>query len=614
MFVAPYSMVRKNHQPIFPKSVLALSLAVVISLLAYSGVRAATQRNLQAEPPSLSSTEVADPLAVQMPTSTPVAPPNARHTPAATSTPVPPIIIPSAEIMSNTRPPAPTPLSPPHQSHTTNPFPTFAWTSVSGAVNYRIMVYDHKRVSERTVDIRQNSAVSSIQLNGPLQSGRYFWRMRAWVQGVWSRWSNRFTLWVDDDVPATNGPYYVSKNGNNRNGLSWATAWTELNQINWSVIQPGAVIYLDGGTSQMTYTTDLQIGRSGLPNLPITIRASRETGRSGSVIFFGGRNKPLPYCGQQSYQNQADNTMREYGIRTNDHQHIVIDGMHWGGILIQGYRISGIRIDHNSSNIMVRNVEITNNGDAEPTSEGWQSDHPGVRLGGRNVTFQRVIIHDNGQDAFQSLWGDNNIKNFRLEQSWLYNGRQHPTVDESANYCTHTDGIQLYDGGNITGVTITESVIGPGFTQGIMLGQTRTSNGSWAAVQNVTLRDVLFTKGADNNVVGYRETASSNWVIDRVTVHCPKTKYNCIHLNNSNHMVTNSVFVDGYLNFPDGLDTFYGNCRWNTSGLQLGGVVNPNFANVSETDHFSLDNYTVDPATRCQGSRITSVAQLLKLR
>ena len=39
---------------------------------------------------------------------------------------------------------------------------------------------------------------------------------------------------------------------------------------------------------------------------------------------------------------------------------------------------------------------------------------------------------DNGQDAFQSLWGDNNLANFKLEQSWLYNGRRHPKIDESA--------------------------------------------------------------------------------------------------------------------------------------------------------------------------------------
>src|SRR5437762_261198 len=51
--------------------------------------------------------------------------------------------------------------------------------------------------------------------------------------------------------------YHISKNDNNGDGLSWATAWNELDQINWSVIQPGDTIlrtgeeavYMDTGCS-----------------------------------------------------------------------------------------------------------------------------------------------------------------------------------------------------------------------------------------------------------------------------------------------------------------------------------------------------------------------------
>lgn len=98
------------------------------------------------------------------------------------------------------RPPAPTPLSPPHRSQTDDSFPSFTWTSVSGAVNYRIMVFDHKHASERTVDLRENSLVPSIQLSTPLEPDRYFWRVRARANGVWSLWSIRFTLWVVDHI------------------------------------------------------------------------------------------------------------------------------------------------------------------------------------------------------------------------------------------------------------------------------------------------------------------------------------------------------------------------------------------------------------------------------
>ena len=47
--------------------------------------------------------------------------------------------------------------------------------------------------------------------------------------------------------------YYISKNGNNGNGISWTTAWNELDQINWSIIQPGDIIEIDGGSTACDY-------------------------------------------------------------------------------------------------------------------------------------------------------------------------------------------------------------------------------------------------------------------------------------------------------------------------------------------------------------------------
>ena len=88
---------------------------------------------------------------------------------------------------------------------------------------------------------------------------------------------------------ATNGNlYYVSKNGNNADGKSWTTAWNELNQINWSVIQPGDTILLDGGTNGMTYTTTLSIGKGGLQELPIAIQRATGSGHNGQVILLVG--------------------------------------------------------------------------------------------------------------------------------------------------------------------------------------------------------------------------------------------------------------------------------------------------------------------------------------
>ena len=99
--------------------------------------------------------------------------------------------------------------------------------------------------------------------------------------------------------------YYISKNGNNADGLSWATAWNELNKINWSLVQPGDTLLLDGGSQSTTYTTTLTIGKSGTQADPIIVKRATDAGHNGQVILFGGRSVPLPYCGQVNYTYRA---------------------------------------------------------------------------------------------------------------------------------------------------------------------------------------------------------------------------------------------------------------------------------------------------------------------
>ncbi len=403
--------------------------------------------------------------------------------------------------------------------------------------------------------------------------------------------------------------FYVSKRGNNEDGTSWATAWNELDQIDWDVVKPGATILLDGGSTEMVYTTTLRIGSSGRPDKPITIQLASEPGRAGRVVIFGGRSTPLPYCWQTDYAFETDG-VRNTGILIDDASWVVIDGLKWRGLTIYGHNQHGIEINSASKNITVRNVEIFDNGRAKQSNGAWTPDLPGVDLAGNYVTFERAIIHDNGQDAFQSGGG---VGNFTLRESWLYNGREHPTVDESFNYCTHTDGIQIFNGGSLSGFLIEETIIGPGLTNGVNMGQELASNGIQAVTNDVTFRDVLFTKAADNNIMGHPNTKPKRWVIDHVTAHCPNTKWDCLHLEGSDHTVTNTIIQGAVISLPDGLGTFNGNCQWDTEGFQLGQIANPRFSDVNESDPFSLDDYSLLPNSLCagKGSRLTSVAQLL---
>ena len=52
--------------------------------------------------------------------------------------------------------------------------------------------------------------------------------------------------------------YYVDGSvSSSGNGLSWATAWKTLANINWSVVDPGETVYISGGTSGKTYSGSL---------------------------------------------------------------------------------------------------------------------------------------------------------------------------------------------------------------------------------------------------------------------------------------------------------------------------------------------------------------------
>src|SRR5262249_25485105 len=223
-------------------------------------------------------------------------------------------------------------------------------------------------------------------------------------------------------ITFASAPYYVSKYGTNADGRSWATAWTDLAQIQLNVIQPTDTILIDEGSMVMSYTSSLSIGQSGISGAPITIKLAEQPGRNGRAVIFGGRSTPLPDCDQPAYIYETNN-VRSRGIDVGDHSWLIIDGSKWRGITIYGYNETGIAMGSGSSNNLIRNVEIYDNGLAYQNDGLWYPDNPGVKFSGTNNTFERAIIHDNGQDAFQSGGG---VANFTVRESWLFNGRQHP--------------------------------------------------------------------------------------------------------------------------------------------------------------------------------------------
>jgi hypothetical protein len=420
--------------------------------------------------------------------------------------------------------------------------------------------------------------------------------------------------------------YYVSKNGNNGDGKSWQTAWNELSQINWSVIQPGDTILLDGGRQSMTYTTAMTIAKSGLQDAPITIERASDAIHSGQVILFGGRRTPLPYCGQTGYTYQPASVT--HGIIFGVNSWIIIDGMSWDGISMYGYASSGIDMTNNPSNDTIRNLEIYDNGNASQSGGIWspnQGSH-GVYLTGSNLTFERMDIHDNADDEFDT--GPSRTvggKNITINYSWLYVSREDPRTPGLPfnEICVHQDGYQIFDGGVQSGITVENSVLGPGLGDALILGQSLNSCNCSATVNNVTIKNnLIMNKGIQ--IMGYPGVPETGWIIDHVTVATFNTTGSALQLDGSGNNVTNSIFYGGQI-WRDGYSNPTGNCQWNTSGhtaLIGGQTVDPKFMTdvssyTKNTPYLTIKNanYALQPTSPCKGSgsSITSVAQFLSI-
>lgn len=406
--------------------------------------------------------------------------------------------------------------------------------------------------------------------------------------------------------PISGRAFYVSKLGNNSDGQSWASAWSELDQVNWAQFQPGDTLLIDGGESNMVYRTTLQPTTSGTAEKPITIQLAKEAGRNGQAVIFGGRETPLPHCGQVGY-GAVTNELTTNGAKFENVAWIVVDGTKWAGIVIHGMNGDGIRLYANTDHLTFRHMEIYDNGTVVNSGGTTYSDGKGIRLEGSNHTVERTVIHDNGQDAIQSNGA--NVSNFTIRQSWFYNGREHPSIDQSYNYCTHSDALQIFDGGVVSGITIEDSILGPGFTNTLILGDKNVD------VNDVTIRNVLMLKGAENSISAHSSATPSvnNWRVENVTVYGPNTAYNAITYKGSNLTIANSVFVGSHINIPNTTPAASNNCQWDTTGIDIGVETDPNFE-FATADAFSDGMYAIQsPQCAGMGSSITSTQHLFSL-
>jgi hypothetical protein len=423
---------------------------------------------------------------------------------------------------------------------------------------------------------------------------------------------------------ATPTTYYVSKNGSNTGGTSWATAFNELNQINWTLINPGDTILIDGGTTAcpsnydfashttdrpglncgMLYSTDLNVQKSGTSTLPVTIKLASEAGHAGTAVIFGGRPNMLPYCTQTSYT--AGGTARSNGVTIGAFNNIVIDGTHRSGIMVYGAQ-HGVNFASNStSSVTIRNFEIFDNGTfstGAPGNGGYRTDQKGVSLDGSNITIDRTLIHDNGQDEIQdediggTARAHNPLHDITISSSWIYGRRDHPlwtgygfsSGGESgaggvAGYdCTHVDGVQIFGGGpHQLNFTVKDSIFGPLLGQALYPGDQGVST-----FDNVTVTNSLFIDSFLHNLAGdYMASPSDsstplNWKIQNVTSYYSSGGVRAGTPSHGNgvwgggHGITNSIFQNGYFAYTP---AFTGT---NSANIYFGGDPVPGATNTN---------------------------------
>jgi hypothetical protein len=319
--------------------------------------------------------------------------------------------------------------------------------------------------------------------------------------------------------------YYVSPAGSGKNGLSWATAWRDTSSIDWPVMQPGALVILDGGTSTCSaspydfasaqpnpgVTCGQRYSPFSVERDDITIERSSAAGHNGTVVIDGGRDTPLPYCGQKQY---AAATQINSGINLNGHTGVIINGMKRSGIVVRGAR-EGVMMGSGGHDTLI-NMEIFDNGYAISNSWGYSTDGNGVLMGGKGNDYDRLLIHDNGQDEFHSDAAGYDESGSTVANSWMgalrvnpgYPGEPFNDLQASGHDpgCTHADGMQIFAPGiTMSSLTFNYDVFGPGTNQGLY----PSDRGTGTTFDDVTIENSLFLDVAgagintDNRVHGW---------------------------------------------------------------------------------------------------------------
>lgn len=399
--------------------------------------------------------------------------------------------------------------------------------------------------------------------------------------------------------PVKRPEFFVSNDGDNSDGLTPETAWTDWGMVEW---HEGADYYVAPGCYYDPIGPDC--GDVRILGLGCTAE--------NPAVFHGGRIGWLPQCGRTDHVAES---AIENGARILDSD-ITIDGRALQGFIFRNWVGNGIRCDSGADRFTLRNAELFNNGwVALDESGGAVTKGAGLLIAGEGPTIEDVITHDNGEDGIQSAHGVNRLRSINLRRVWAYNARRHSADDKlSFNHASHADGLQIYDGQQVRQLVAADCWFGPGCYNGVVFGDVSTGTN----VRGVTLRDCTFDRPIDNGILNNPPTTNHNHIYDHVTVFAPYTWLHAIFSDGRNIRILDSVIEargNCDINLSGGGHTFRGN---HTHGVKLNagtegfGVVHGAtlLPGADMGDAFTLSNYTPSVAA---GSRHTRAQDIFEL-
>ena len=417
-----------------------------------------------------------------------------------------------------------------------------------------------------------------------------------------------FALFALAVIAAAQTPetHYVSKNGDNSDGKSWATAWTDMDRIQWGIVRPGDTILIDGGAVACPVLGDEVPGCGQIYNRQLSIGQNNVTIRGvGGTVIIDGNQTNFTYCSENgvvSPPRSPNGPVLETVVSFGGRSGVTIENIH-----VRNGKTYGINFGGGDNN-SVKNVSVHNiNNPADTTNNSV-----GITMGhtADNIRITRAEIYRNGQDAIRGT-----ADNLTVEDSYIHD-----------HYCNHPDGIQAFvptsngDVGTseqvIENMVIQRNVFERVGLQQVFLGENATHQ-SW--VNGLVIRDNLFI--GCSYCIKTKHQNSTNFVIEHNTFYgssqfaiewCCGAGFGArapmVIRNNIFHNTRNPSGTGFYLP-TSGTTTFSGNCLSGRVGGRVGNITesgnvtgNVLFSNVSG------GNYALSPVSPCagKGSSITS--------